>query len=345
MAISQAARRAARDKIYKALAELFAIGIKVPNRVLVAVFSGYSCTTTDSFAAGLSDLKEEDVLVTPTAQRGHFALTERGIANKPIVEPPTSNDELHSRLKGVCLNKKRMKKKTPFPDSRRVELMFGVLADGGVHTKAEVAKAGGYTCRTTDALQNFLRRLDTLKFLKSGVGRQNLQLVDSLFLPSQGPNPMESPDSSATKNKGTRAYTKANGLRSPATGINDNITKASSVLGRSEDGSMQSTVGFEAILSYPNTGDCMSWNNLKAGFKGHLFPANAVEAKAAGTIPARAEGDTVVLKSSFESQVHGKKNELEDEEPKHAKSSSSLVDLGGQIVDDYEELCTKVVGV
>ena len=125
------AKGSVKERILGALGQLHAIGISEAPRIQLALWSGYSNVNSAGFAKALSQTKKEGLIQYPSGKT--VSLTDTGSqteAAKSTV-PPKDNAAVHAQIKSLLK-----------PIQVR---MFGLLANGAIQTREELAAGMGYT--------------------------------------------------------------------------------------------------------------------------------------------------------------------------------------------------------
>jgi len=159
------------QKVIAVMAELRVLNIKEPQRIQVALHSGYSNVRSASFSKAMKTLKLEGFIVFPN--KDTVKLTDEGVkASGGFAQPPTGNEEVHERIKKL-LDPKACK-------------LFEVLADGGTHVKKDVASVLNYTNERSAGFANSLTKmigLGILEYVKDATNpkTKSIRLTDVAF--------------------------------------------------------------------------------------------------------------------------------------------------------------------
>jgi len=153
--ISRGSKAPVRDRIIQAMAELTALGNPSPPRQQVAFFSGYKCTSSTGFAKSLSTLKAEGLITYPGSKM--VALTDVGLRAPAAngIMPPTSNTEVHSRIKALL---------TP----KQCEIFDSLAAHGQAYAypRDEIRVAVGYSCPSSTGWSKSISNLSSLGIIQ-----------------------------------------------------------------------------------------------------------------------------------------------------------------------------------
>jgi hypothetical protein len=138
---AEGAKLSVEQKIVVALKELHDLGITSPPRLQVALFSGYANVRSKGFANALSKLsKTQGLLEYPDSKS--VRLTQAGITKAGSVTPPSSNEQIHEKIKNLL-------KETETK-------IFDQLVDGLSHIREQVAADVGYSNVRSKSFANSL---------------------------------------------------------------------------------------------------------------------------------------------------------------------------------------------
>jgi len=157
------------EKIIRSLAELHALKIGGITRDLVAFFVGYSVNSA-GFTKPFASLRRAGY-VAGSRNNVLFTALGQGLVSADVVSPPQSNQEVHVRLCAVL----RKTKCSP-----KVDVIFGILADGQPHRAVDVAREAGYTSRTSKGYAGFVAKMNAFGLAKKP-GQGMVQLTDRCF--------------------------------------------------------------------------------------------------------------------------------------------------------------------
>lgn len=158
------------QKILIALKELFDLGITSPPRLQVALFSGYANVKSKSFANALSKLsKTQGLIEYPDSKT--VRLTQAGIVKAGSVTPPTSNAQVHEKIKNLLKGAETK--------------VFNQLLDGRLHVREQVAADMGFSNVKSKSFANSLSKMSSLGFLEyvkeHGSKKNMVRLTDIAF--------------------------------------------------------------------------------------------------------------------------------------------------------------------
>lgn len=158
------------QKILTALKELFDIGIMAPPRLQVALFAGYGNVKSKSFANALSKLSKSGFIEYPDKKTAR--LTQAGIAKTGSVTPPSSNEQVHEKIKNLLKGTETK--------------IFNELVDGRSHVREQVAATLGYSNVKSKSFANSLSKMSSLGFLayvkdETNSKKNLVQLTDIAF--------------------------------------------------------------------------------------------------------------------------------------------------------------------
>ena len=109
-------------RILRAMGELHLLGTLEQSKQLICLWAGYGHPNSSSFAAGLRLLRTQG-MIRPGTCKGHLMLTERGERALPTdMVPPTSTEDVHSRLLTILRPK--------VTKSAKLEQLWDILKDG-----------------------------------------------------------------------------------------------------------------------------------------------------------------------------------------------------------------------
>lgn len=134
------------QKILDAVAWLNVIGVEQPSKVAVAFVAGYS-STSSNYVKTCGALRSQDLVSYPPGSA--LELTEAGREVARVIDPPTSNEELHERIYTVL------------SDPERRILKPIVNEAGEPIAKMAVAEQAGYS----ETSSNFVKILGKLRTL------------------------------------------------------------------------------------------------------------------------------------------------------------------------------------
>lgn len=139
------------QRILNGLAELEAIGVTQPERVLVALMANYAHPKSTGFQKALGRLRTAGHVAYPTD--GTIALTAAGRSIAAAVDPPTSNEELHERIERIIE-----------PVAWRV-LRGAIAAYPDPIDRVELAKQAKYEHPKSTGFQKALGRIRSMGFV------------------------------------------------------------------------------------------------------------------------------------------------------------------------------------
>ena len=172
------------QRIVVALKELYDLGIKAPPRLQVALFSGYANVKSKGFANALSKLcKTQGLIEYPDSKS--VRLTQAGITKAGSVTPPSSNEQVHEKIKNLLKGTETK--------------IFDELVDGLSHIREQVAADVGYSNVKSKSFANSLSKMSSLGFLeyvKSDSKKNLIRLTDIAFPLGR---PVEASDASANE--------------------------------------------------------------------------------------------------------------------------------------------------
>lgn len=178
------AKLSVEQKIVIALKELHDLGITSPPRLQVALFSGYANVRSKGFANALSKLSKTQGLLEYSDSKS-VRLTQAGITKAGSVMPPSSNEQVHEKIKNLL-------KETETK-------IFDQLVDGLSHIREQVAADVGYSNVRSKSFANSLSKMSSLGFLEyvKGDSKKNLISLTDIAFPLGRPS--EATDASANE--------------------------------------------------------------------------------------------------------------------------------------------------
>ncbi|CAB9498713.1 expressed unknown protein [Seminavis robusta] len=105
----------------------------IPEKLLVLMV-GYKNTASTGYLKAKSHHRKANRI---QVSKGIVRLTEAGIEAGPDVDPPRDNREIQARIKELVKQKKGV-------PSDKLDIVFDILLDGQMHSKAELLEAAHY---------------------------------------------------------------------------------------------------------------------------------------------------------------------------------------------------------
>ena len=158
-------------RILRAMGELHLLGTLEQSKQLICLWAGYGHPNSSSFAAGLRLLRTQG-MIRPGTSKGHLMLTERGERALPTdMVPPTSTEDVHSRLLTILRPK--------VTKSAKLEQLWDILKDGEPHLIADLFPALGYSHGNSSPFAALIRKLKDYGIASRSNGK--VQLTNIAF--------------------------------------------------------------------------------------------------------------------------------------------------------------------
>lgn len=155
--------------IMRAFGEMHVVGIAEIPLFIVCMLAGYLNPRSANFAKELKELEKEGLIVK--AKKGHFSLSEKGIASLPKVEPVKSNQDIHKRLLSI------LEKKIKTAD--KLHKMWDELCDGGDHDIGSLAAKVGYNNKRSANFAGMITSMQELGLAEKS--KSSVKLTDLAF--------------------------------------------------------------------------------------------------------------------------------------------------------------------